>query len=809
MATTLARNDSQDEWWTPQNARSHAQDMEEISPLEERRFHMSHKATYDTCAGDTVVSIPTDDPGSFDRMLSREKTLTFNQQEATPNMSKVSVSDGTTQEGSDNMSHKSSPREDGDINDRLGMRESLGLWGCTIIIGGALCILAGLAIIIFLWTGKGSENQGAGATHAWRSLMLHGWIEQATTLCTLLIQVAGTTQGTVCTAMLAALFLEKYKVRKSQVAHFSVMRGINEGPRRLAELLLFSKEGLWRWESLLVFSLTLTTIALQFGSTILFSDLRQTVLARDIAPFQVQNYIPKKVTELYITYISLHPPTYATYGEVQTNATSAPDALGFSDTGLKQRALLPFRESTNRTSIHSYQGNSVVLQSRAVCMPPKFDGAFTGNEIDNTLNEQSMQYSRVNGTLRYGESLRNTHSVTSLCGPDGCQETDFDCSIPGAAGDGWSSSYCLINSVGGSFLHNDQTSNWPNLGDPWSNSSMIFLVFTTNVFYYEWADLQSLHNISSSTSTENAEWTSFQVQEDRYVNMSLCFMTYNSGLSSVSMTSSGTLHEPNGNWSMTGDGDSSEARRFFGADPGHQSHAERGILTIDSIKEAERLSPLVPSNSSTPSNQTLAERTASDYEDGLWSSLTFSGTPSTSWQACIRCYFHGSVQDPEFSMLVGDTIKTTGRAADALQAWLTAYGVSFYTEFLTAFSGAEEAQIAFTKTVQTAGACRDDECKGLISVICIVVFHLVCVFVTLALYLRQVRYSRQGEIWHAVSQLSDEDMRGVLDDANNMDDSAVSRRIKREEEDVFVKLGRSESGRITFMRVPDRPPSRG
>ncbi|OTB00177.1 hypothetical protein M426DRAFT_243098 [Hypoxylon sp. CI-4A] len=105
----------------------------------------------------------------------------------------------------------------------LRMRESLGIWVGVVIIGGIIGSLAGLGFLIFLWTAHGSDEEATDAPHAWRAIMISGWMTQATTLCAVLIRIVVGAQATVCTAMLASLILEGRGVRKSHVVQFSVM----------------------------------------------------------------------------------------------------------------------------------------------------------------------------------------------------------------------------------------------------------------------------------------------------------------------------------------------------------------------------------------------------------------------------------------------------------------------------------------------------------------------------------------------------------------------------------------------------------
>lgn len=113
------------------------------------------------------------------------------------------------------------------------------------------------------------------ANNLWRLFALRDWMVQTITVCALLLRLSISVQSTVCTSMIAGLVLEKHYTRKSQVAYFSVVRGINSGPRELLQTMLHlrSKTLLTQIELWLLVLLFAVTVALQFSSTILLSDM--------------------------------------------------------------------------------------------------------------------------------------------------------------------------------------------------------------------------------------------------------------------------------------------------------------------------------------------------------------------------------------------------------------------------------------------------------------------------------------------------------------------------------------------------------
>ncbi|KAI1086192.1 hypothetical protein F5B19DRAFT_480118 [Rostrohypoxylon terebratum] len=173
--------------------------------------------------------------------------------------------------------------------------------------------------------------------------------------------------------------------------------------------------------------------------------------------------------------------------------------------------------------------------------------------------------------------------------------------------------------------------------------------------------------------------------------------------------------------------------------PARQTHAERGILTITDVKEPEHnASTISYSQHVTPQNVTLTQLTYLSLDTGFYYSMT--------WQMGELAHF-------ENKMLLEHTMLTTGRAAEALMCFTTSLALQLYTDFLPRLDGIVEADIGFTQNVQTAYRCEENGCKGLVSVTVILGIYLLTVFIISALFIRRVSYSRQGNAWHAISQL--------------------------------------------------------
>ncbi|KAI0528246.1 hypothetical protein F5B22DRAFT_632663 [Xylaria bambusicola] len=661
---------------------------------------------------------------------------------------------------------------------RLTIKDSIGIYGLLILVLGTFTTLASLGFIIFLWTGQGSSLQAVHASPSWRAIIIAGWLTQATTLAALIIRASAAAQATVCTAMLSALFLEKQAVPKSEAPQFSILRTVNDGPVRLAQLI-FKRGQFSRMlciETILVFALVVSTLSLQFSSTILFSDLHDFQIAENSASFPVNDYISEEVEGLYVTDFSQLSPPNAIFGELPSTRSVDPDSAGFSITRPVKRAFLPLKESQNRTSIHAYSGNTVTVSSNVACMRPIMQSTYQGKQWGTGLQPEPFSFGEINGTLHYGESLQKAHSITSLCDSKGCLTSDFHCSLPGGyeAHPGWGDSLCLIDAVNGDSPPSDAGVKWNSTTEPWSDKSIS-----------DWNASRNVRGMEAIPATDIGEWKSFEIQQDRFINVTLCFSSFHAELTF-------------GNWSTIGVGDSSKVRKYLGVSDKNSTLADRGLLTINDIRAPQKLAPLDPNgpnyNDSSKPQQTLAERGASDYEALVYYQLTYSSSDIPSIIGCNVCTFLGNTQNPQRIQILQDTIAETKRAADAIQAWTTSISNTIYYDFLSSFNAAE----------QIGGG---NGLKGLISVIALVSFHLVCVGLTSIFFVRRTQYSRQGNTWHTISQLIGPELNSMLERSDNMDDSTIAKEAKENGDNVLVRLEKTGDGRIGLVRKEEQPKS--
>jgi hypothetical protein len=696
------------------------------------------------------------------------------------------------------------------------LKECLGFSGCLSLFGGGIGVLAVLGFLTFLWFGYGSGIEGRNATRTWRLIVLNDWMTRTITLMALVLRVIISAQSTVCTSMVAALILEKRFARKSNVAHLSVIRGINGGPRQLIQLILSSKSSalVLYLEFWLIVLLYIMTLGLQFSSTILVSDLNDFVIAGNFNNTQVGNIVSYQVgDDIYLdgSYIE-RPPVFSIFGEVQSQANITPDSYGFSSTGLVQRGFVPLVGSDNRTSVRHYQGNAIVMYSKVACMRPVIDAKY--QHIDPTQPMLGEAFGRIVGFLDYGASLGNTYAdVGASNDSQELEGTYFDCNIPALYGvDDPQSSFCFVGTVGGEFWSLDTTPKWSYMDDPWSLNSSIYLVYSTNMNEEDW--VAAPLNQSILPGNPYGEWETYTPLPDRYVNISVCFSGFDLERQFVDMATSGVLREPTAEWSSllipaSNNYSVSDIQNYISIGSG-QSLQDREILSMSILGGPEDGPPSSPANSlttfyqigNTTSTISLASLTDGLVELGIYNILVNELVANSTFISCFDCVSVGEDTHPNTAVVFNSIILSTQRPVQAMQSFMTMIATTIVDDYQSSMGGLQDAQLATTTTARTPGPCSQHGCGGFITVITLLGAHLVCVIGITALYVRQARFSRFGNVWHVVSQLMSDELKEILQHGGDKSDVAIEKALKSEGNDYFVKIEKSSyDGKVEVVKL--------
>lgn len=695
------------------------------------------------------------------------------------------------------------------ITSRPPISESLGLWACAIIAGGTALTLAILGFLIFLWFGEGPSG-GERATYVWRKIMLsETWPAQTITICALIVRSVAAAQAAVCTSLVAALLLERRRLPLSKVVPVSIKRGVNDGPFSLIREVLSWKylQPLFCLEIGLLLIVTLVTFGIQFTSTVLLSGFDSTTLVQFPQYLQRNVILSAKAADqaTNINSFSQFPPSYATFGELETSDMPDPNPQGVSDTGVKLRSFVPFEEK-ERLKLRAYRGPALSEKTQVMCMRPNIDARVSWLKATSELG--TMPTASISGTISYNDTLEeaaldDSAACSSFQTPDGgnqtmCLPQNFTCTLPLRATHIADPlpviAFCHLPAE---VLENAGHVNFEGYMQQWNASSplwsananaWVYLTLSTNLTVEAVdGELGSRKNSSTSLNTPLAkagEWDTYEVLPNMALNVSLCFAGLQTDVYNVSMSTVTDLKEPEVRWDpIHGEDGASQGQLLMGTTGSRPHAAERGILSISDFRKPDDLKIEDVDGSSS----------------ALWrgpSAFTgmFASQSGGSWIMCNNCAFDGWAIPPDIAALFARTIHTTGRAGWAIQNFLTTYTESWYAQILPQFDVAADIDVTFSTQVRIPR-----HWGGLIAALVMIIVNLVCVWAITVLYVIHTRYSRQGNVWHTVSQIMSEDTRLILEQSNQLMDEDVEKRLKMD--DCLVFLGKSRgSDKVSVLR---------
>lgn len=707
----------------------------------------------------------------------------------------------SSEENGDAFSVRATPITDR----RLPLKESLGYSGLFGVIGGSLWILGIFGFLTFLWFGHGNAPEAADATSLWRFIALHNYFPQTITICSVALRVVVSIQATISTSMVAALLLEKYGAQKCQVAWLSIMRSLNDGPLKLGGLLLSKRPraAFLQIESWLTFLVIILTLALQFSSTLLLSDMNDFVILGDLNNTEFGDLIVYNEDDFYAAAIGsefvTQPPVYAAFGEVQAAFDATPNGRGVSDTGLVQRSLLPISGFDERVSVRKAEGTTIVMSSQSSCIRPQISGQY--NSEMYSVNEKDS-FGSIVGTIDYATSFKAAGvNSNSLCSDTDCEAVAFECPIPSTVDNaGWQTISCIFDGVVGKGGPSSFDPVWDPEDGPWSRNATVVLVITTNMNYKDWRDVLEATALPAGEPYE--EWQSYDTGSGHFFNITLCSSGFSLGRFHTSMVAPRPLHEPQTKLVLTSySHNTTDVQTFMGVKSPQGSHMDRNILDLEILgapEDAPGSSPAsVPVNiNSLGKNITVGTLASVLMESILYYQLSPGFDVNQSLSLCYFCNTNGYSVNPEISLLFSDTVAETGRAANALLSLMTTAFTAVYYTYLGTLQIPSGARVVATRNVQAPGPCSTDSCPGYIAVGTLVLLHVICVVVIAALYVAQVRYSRYGNVWHTIAQLRGEDLTDVLEQAHDASDKAVERSFKLQYESHPLKVIRqSTNGR--------------
>ncbi|KAF6824345.1 hypothetical protein CMUS01_10291 [Colletotrichum musicola] len=489
------------------------------------------------------------------------------------------------------------------------LQHGLGIWGLSIIGGGTAIILAVLGFLVFLWSGEGPED-GRHATKAWRWVVLNQHITQAVTLSTVILRVAVTAQSSIYTSLIAGLVLEGHGVPLHRAAELSVIRCANDGPLRLSWLLLTSVRRSAA-QAVLAVVLLLATVAVQFSSTLLVSDLELTPLVGDSIAKSVRLHVSRDVISLnrQMNNWVPQPTAYVPFGEVpQVERNSTPSELGVADTGVVKRVFLPL-STTELATLRGYEGKAYTFESRFVCVRPSISAALS--TIIPPPNTDTLPfYLFASGNISWESTFQQAGlSLPKNCDGGSCFPSSFNCSLPqfqhaeAQATQGFASSLCLPDG------RNARSSarNFTVSDESVAAYSQTFLFFRSNGTHDLWRGpgntVLSNRFPLGTVSFTDGEWITHErsiggwdPQGKRLDNgvmrldVTACFQQLAFNMADVKLSSDRDLKEPWVSWDpQARRWDTSEVQEMLGTAATNKTTASRGIFSVNMLQDPTHL----------------------------------------------------------------------------------------------------------------------------------------------------------------------------------------------------------------------------
>jgi hypothetical protein len=672
----------------------------------------------------------------------------------------------------------------------------LGLWSFAVIFLGTLTIFGGIAFLGFLWGDHGRSG-------AWRSIVFTNWATRSITLTSFAIRTSVSVQAGACASMLAAVAFSRANILLPDAAAVSTVRQQSSGIHNLVMPFFRAVQARRAvFLALTVLVLTLTSLAAQFISTILLSDLSQSPSLSDLTKSNT-SYTAKTTTESGVldhlrysmgySYWSSEPSTFPTFAEAAQGTVQKP---GWYDTGATLRAFLPIQSRDERSALHYYNGTATVVDSRAFCVKPNIQSVnFSTLGSPDVDPLYQITYLGIKGVVGVPKFLQEIYYGEPT------KELSYNCTAPLPVSDSDvtdASSVAESNEIRVAFCRISEHEIMNLTGGVFpATTYTAFLVLNTTGNLSSW--LGGIRNYSSEWSVlpdeeNDSEWEYSENQKTRAkLGMSLCYISSTSFDMQISSYNGSQHAEPILTWDESRRlYDTRAVREFLGAtNQSFQPAVSRGHLSLVPPNPVVNVDPTIPN----PNQRIMFH---------LWS----GGLAKRAVFMCSYCK-HDMLLDPSMITTVhpaladifNQIVQSTRHPALALQALHSILYGSAYYDYARQFDLSAPAEYTMYISV-----LRPTQWTGLIVVIVILSVHCILVAAVLVWFIFEGHGTLIGEAWCAISQTVSEDVEIWLKEASTSmsSDSDVHRRMKSAGlAKRFVGVVRDEaSGRVNVKIKP-------
>jgi hypothetical protein len=628
-----------------------------------------------------------------------------------------------------------------------------------LLLGTSVLALGLLGFLVFLWFGDQSND-------TWRNTMVNGWATRAVAITALLLRTAAYVQATIATAILASLVLESRSgIDLYGLARLSLARSGASSPWTFVSWVvedIYKKRRkakhnyLW---AVIAVSLLTTTSILQFGSTILLSDLDlgslrghpySSLLSAGFSYRCSGNYCPKSSYSKVPRDTSwmTNPPYYPAFGEFAEKPGEAPD--GVVDTGVLLRSFLPFADAQSRQLLHNYTGKAIVLDARVVCLAPDI------TELNGTGHS-----SELSGRV-------TVKSKISILGD--IDKVGFQCLIGGQS----EYTLCQLGTTYQAYL-GSVTSQFVNS----STYGAAFLVIKGT----DAGGGTTKNTTQILEDDQKKEWTDviFANKTNTGASISICFAPWDTAAISISATSANNRTEPSLRWDLaTSTFDPNEILSQLIPSGDQRLQDLRPVLLMEKPNSYRPDgADLGPTNERPFIQSDASGSSAADYGSNVplsanWT-VFLTGKPLiTIRNSFSRTPDQAIAADPALAAIFTGAMASNHSVAWALSSLLTVLSMTNYYSQLPAFDKHVEVTTSFFTTVLFPQGQT-----GLIILAWIFTAHTVIVGFLVVVFVTRTRLTLLGSDWSAFSQMAESaELMGVVDGARQMPDKVFLEGLK-------------------------------
>ncbi|KAI1207370.1 uncharacterized protein F4807DRAFT_186433 [Annulohypoxylon truncatum] len=389
------------------------------------------------------------------------------------------------------------------------------------------------------------------------------------------------------------------------------------------------------------------------------------------------------------------------------------------------------------------------------------------------------------GNISYEATFNNAGlDIPPLCANGKCLPSQFNCTMPTSDIPGRVGTYNCFPDISNVIDTENFTFFSDGRNSPITPQSMVSLVTRNNGSFDDWSFIKNNVSKIPDNPSRVDEWTRWQVGDNITLDVSLCFSEFLWDLSYVDMSTTHDTVEPIVPYDPKLETiDTTAVRTLLSVNLQSQTPSGRQLLTINSI-------------SNTTINSRLLHYLDGAITSGIFgipdppSGITINGDSASYGVSSINPFV-------DYVRVFMDTLQYTNRPALAIQAAFTIMAMSMHYTNLPTLD--IPANVSITQAVSVTVPVR---WTGLAIVAGMACANVISIIVVTFVFILRTRFSKQGHIWHTISQLISEEAVDVLQVSPQSRDDIIVKEILKS--DPIVVVARCKrTGRVQVLRKDD------